>query len=426
MISSWGGEDVVILSRREVLAWAAVAPVFAVGSGASAAAPVKIGGLYPLTGNSAGAGQECKAAIEVGQEIVNGAHPELAPIPLAATSGLPALGNASIETIFVDHCGDPALAQTEALRLITQDRVAALIGSYQSNTALTATAVAERYGVPFVVSDLVAANITGRGYKWTFRVTPIAPNFADTYMRFLREMKAAGRTINTIAIVAENTDYGSSVGDAIEAAAKTAGFPVAIRVRYSANSPDVSAEVLSLKAKNPDVVLFVSYTSDAILYMKTLHSLNWLPQMIIGDSAGFSDPSFVSSVGPLAQGVLNRSAWSLGKPDSLTAKVNALYKTKTGRDMSDASGRVMQAFIVLADAINRAGSTDPGKLQAALQATDMPEKDLLVGYRGVKFDATGQNDEGATYITQLDGLDYTTVWPQDAAQAALRWPLKMA
>lgn len=417
----------VTLRRRGILCWAAVMPAIGISSWTSAAAPpIKIGGLYPLTGNSAGAGQECKAAIEVGQEIVNGAHPELAPIPLANTSGLPALGNASIETIFVDHRGDPALAQTEALRLITQDRVAALIGSYQSNTALTATAVAERYGIPFIVSDSVAANITGRGYKWTFRVTPIASNFAETYMRFLKEMKAGGRSINTIAIVAENTDYGSSVGDAIETAAKAAGFPVSIRVRYSANTPDVSAEVLSLRAKNPDVVLFVSYTSDAILYMKTLHSLNWLPQMIIGDSAGFSDPSFVSSVGPLAQGVLNRSAWSLGKPGSLTGKVNALYKAKTGRDMSDASGRVMQAFIVLADAINRAGSTDPGKIQAALQATDMPEKDLLVGYRGVKFDSTGQNDEGATYITQLDGPDYMTVWPQDAAQASLRWPLKMA
>ncbi len=122
-------------------------------------------------------------------------------------------------------------------------------------------------------------------------------------------------------------------GDAIEAAAKSMGFPVAVRVRYSANSPDLSAEVLSLKQKNPDVVLFVSYTSDAILYMKTLHSLNWMPQMIIGDSAGFSDPSFVTSVGSLAQGVLNRSAWSLGKPGSLTAKVNALYKAKTGSGM---------------------------------------------------------------------------------------------
>ncbi len=86
----------------------------------------------------------------------------------------------------------------------------------------------------------------------------------------------------------------------------------------------------------------------------------------------------------------------------------------------------MQAFIVLADAINRAGSTDPAKVQAALRATDMPVDQLLVGYDGVKFDATGQNVEGATYITQLDGSDYVTVWPGSAAQAALRWPLKMA
>lgn len=414
------------LGRRGVLSLAAAVPAFAAARRTSAAEPVKIGALFPLTGNSAGAGQECKEAVEVAEEIVNGAHPELAPIPLAAGTGLPALGNAPVKVIFVDHRGDPALAQTETLRLITQDHVVALIGSYQSNTALTATAVAERYGVPFVVSDSVAANITGRGYKWTFRVTPIAPNFAETYMRFLQDMKASGKSIKSIAIVAENTDYGSSVGDAIEAAAKRMGFPVAIRVRYSANSPDLSAEVLSLKQKNPDVVLFVSYTSDAILYLKTLHSLNWMPQMIIGDSAGFSDPSFVTAVGPLAQGVLNRSAWSLGKPDSLTAKVSALYKAKTGRDVADASGRVMQAFIVLADAINRAGSTDPAKLQAALRATNLPVDQLLVGYDGVKFDDTGQNVEGATYITQLDGSNYVTVWPQKAAQAALRWPLKMS
>ncbi len=298
-------------------------------------------------------------------------HPELAPLPLAATAGLPNLGGAPIETIFVDHRGDPALAQTETLRLITQDHVPALIGSYQSNTALTATAVAERYGVPFVVSDSVAANITQRGFKWTFRVTPIAPNFAETYMRFIQQMQQGGKSIDKVAIVAENTDYGTSVGDAIEAAAKSSGIPVATRVRYSANSPDMSSEVLTLKSADPSVVLFVSYTSDAILFMKTMKSLNWLPPMIIGDSAGFSDPSFVTSVGDLAQGVLNRSAWSPGKPGSVTEKINALFKAKTGRDMDDASGRVMQAFFVLADAINRAGAAVPAKIQAALQATDM-------------------------------------------------------
>ncbi|MGH7155895.1 MAG: ABC transporter substrate-binding protein, partial [Acetobacteraceae bacterium] len=357
------------VQRRELIALAAAAPALALSRRASAAAPVRIGAIFPLTGNSAGAGEDCKAAIEVGQEIVNQAHPELKGLPLAASAGLPNLGGAPIETIFADHRGDPALAQTEALELITRQHVSALIGSYQSSTAMTATAVAERYGVPFVVSDSVAANITGRGFKYTFRVTPIASNFAETYMRFLKEMKQAGKAIDKLAVVAENTDYGSSVGDAIEAAAKTFGFPLAARVRYAANSPDMSSEVLTLKNANPSVVVFVSYTSDAILFMKTMKSLNWLPPMSIGDSAGFSDPSFVTSVGDLAQGLLNRSAWAPGKPGSVTQAVNAIFRAKTGRDMGDASGRVMQAFFVLADAINRAGSAAPQKVQAALRTT---------------------------------------------------------
>ena len=66
------------------------------------------------------------------------------------------------------------MAQSLAQKLITSDKVAALFGSYQSSTAMTATAMAERYGVPFIVANSVAANITGRGFKYTFRVTPIA------------------------------------------------------------------------------------------------------------------------------------------------------------------------------------------------------------------------------------------------------------
>jgi branched-chain amino acid transport system substrate-binding protein len=413
------------MHRRQVLSLLSAAPILGLGSPARAAtAPVKIGVLFPLTGNSATAGQECKAAVEVGAEIVNNAHPELAGLALGATAGLPNLGGAKIEPIFVDHRGDPALAQTEALRLIVQQHATALIGSYQSSTAMTATAVAERYGVPFVVSDSVAANITGRGFKWTFRVTPIAPSFGDTYMRFLKQVKQAGQSVNSVAIVSENTDYGTSVGDAIAQAAKSYDIPLALRIRYAANSPDLTSAVLQLKSANPTVGIFVSYTADAILYMKTMKTLDYTPPMIIGDSAGFSDPSFIKSVGDMAQGLLNRSAWSLGKPGSLSAGVNAVFKAKTGYDVDDTSGRVLEAFFVLADAINAAGSTEPAKVQAALRATNLKPDQLVVGYRGVRFDETGQNILAATYITQMQGRNYATVWPDTAAEAKLEWPMR--
>src|SRR5258708_6893355 len=394
----------------------------ALAAPAHAADAVKIGVIYPLTDNAAAAGQAAKAAVELGAEIVNTVHPGLKGRPLVEGAGLPNLGGAKIELVNVDHQGDPSVGQSQTLRLITQEHVVAMLGAYHSSVALTATAVAERYGVPFLVGDSVALNITQRGFKWVFRVTPIASDFAKAYTEFIGEMKGAGKKVDSIAVVHENTDYGTSVGGSIVDAAKKAGFAV-IDIAYNAKSTDVTAQVLQLKDKQPDAVVFVGYTADEILYMKTLKDLDYMPPMIIGDDAGFSDPSFIPAVGDITQGVMNRSAWDIGKPGSVTAKVNELYKAKTGRDMDDTSGRWMQGFFVLADAINPARSTDPAKIQKALQETELKPEQLMMGYRGVKFDATGQNTLAATYLIQLQGREYKAVWPENWATAKLRWPM---
>jgi branched-chain amino acid transport system substrate-binding protein len=391
---------------------------------ANAAETVKIGILWPLTGNAAAAGQASKAAAEIAAEIVNNKHPELGNLPLAATEGLPNLGGAKLELVFVDHQGNPSVAQQLATRLITQDKVHVLMGAYQSSCSFTATAVAERYGIPFMVGESAALNITGRGFKWVFRGTPIASDYAATYMRFFDDMKKQGKKIASIAVVNENTDYGTSVADSIEAAAKKNNIPVAIRIPYSASSTDVSAQVLQLKEKQPDVVIFISYTSDSILYMKSMKNLDYMPPMVIGDDTGFSDPSFIPAVADVAQGAMNRSAWDIGKPGSTTYKINEMYKAKTGRDLDDTSARNMQSFFALADALNRAGSTDPEKIRAALAKTDLKPEQLMMGYNGVKFDETGQNVLASTYLIQLKGKEYQLVWPDKAATAKLDWPMK--
>jgi len=408
---------------KRLLTALAVAYALAASTTAYAAEPVKIGILLPLSGNAGAAGQAEKAAIEVALDVINNAHPELKGLPLAESAGLLHLGNAKLEPLFVDHEGNPQMGQTQALRLITEEKVTALFGAYQSSVTLTTTAAAERYGIPFVVGDSAALNITGRGFKWVFRVTPIASDYAEAYMRFLPDMQKAGHRIDSIAIINENTDYGTSVADSVEKAAKDHGFKVAARIPYNANAADVSPQVLQLKQKNPDVLIFVSYTSDAILYMRTMKELDYLPPMIIGDDTGFSDPSFIPSVGGISQGAMNRSAWDIGKEGSVTYRINEMYKAKTGRDLDDTSGRDMQGFFVLADAIDRAGSTEPAKIQEALRATNLAPSQLMMGYRGVKFDATGQNIEAATYLIQLQGGRYLAVWPAEAALAPLQWPM---
>jgi len=86
----------------------------------------------------------------------------------------------------------------------------------------------------------------------------------------------------------------------------------------------------------------------------------------------------------------------------------------------------MQAMFVLADAINRAGSGKSDAIQAALKTTDLKPEQLMMGYRGVKFDETGQNILAATYLIQLQGDQYVAVWPAKSATAKLQIPFKGA
>jgi branched-chain amino acid transport system substrate-binding protein len=402
---------------------AAAAISAALVAGQASAADIKIGVIYPLSGNAANAGRSALAAVQLAAEIINTPHPDLSALPSVGPGGLSNLGGAKIQIVSADHQGSPAEGQSQTLRLITQEKVAAMVGAYQSNVSFTATAIAERYGIPFIVGDSVAANITGRGFKWIFRTTPVASDFAANYMLFLADMKKAGRKVDSIAIVNENTDYGTSVAGTLLEQAKAKGFNVVAQIPYSANATDVTAQVLQLKDKKPDAVIFVSYTADAILYMKTFKNLDYMPEMVIGDDSGFSDPTFVPSVGSIAQGVMNRSAWDVGAAGSVTAKINDMFKAKTGNQMDDTSARSMQAMLVLADAINRAGSAEPAKIQKALQETDLKPEQLMMGFRGVKFDQTGQNILAATYLIQLQGKDYVSVWPDKSATAKVRWPM---
>jgi branched-chain amino acid transport system substrate-binding protein len=210
----------------------------------------------------------------------------------------------------------------------------------------------------------------------------------------------------------------------VREAARDANLRVSADVPYSANTTDVSSQVLQLKDKKPDAIIFASYTSDIIRYMKTLKNFNYSPPVIIGDDTGFSDPAFIANVGKIAQGVLDRSAWEKGKPGSVTAKINEVFKAKSGYDLDDTSARNMQALFVLADAINRAASTKPDAIQRALQQTDLKPEQLMMGYRGVKFDSTGQNALAATYLIQLQGTSYVVVWPERSATAKLIYPFK--
>jgi branched-chain amino acid transport system substrate-binding protein len=404
---------------------AASISVLLAGNASAQDKTVKIGAIFPLSGNAASAGVHAKAAIEVAMDVINNAHPELGNFPLAKNAGLAGLGGAKVEVVFADNQGSPATGQNQALRLITEEKVVALTGAYQSGITLTASAIAEKYGIPFVNGESVAANLTERGFKWFFRTTPVAADFAKVYFDFLKDMKAAGAKTDNVALVHDNTEDGTSVSSVITSVFKDGGQAAPMDIAYPPNATDVQSQVLQLKEKKPDVVIMITYTSDAILFAKTMQALDYKPPMIIADDSGYSDPSFIKAVGKISQGAFNRSSWSLGPPGSATAIIADMYKKKSGDEMDDTAARQMTAFLVLMEAIDRAGSIDPAKIQAALKATDLKPEQLMIGYKGVKFDDKGQNVLAAGVIIQLqDGENYVAVWPKANAQKTPIVPYK--
>lgn len=394
-------------------------------SPATAQETIKIGALYPLSGAVAKSGEDTLNAIKLAVEIINGQHPEL-NIPFAKTSGLPRLKNAKIELITADHQANPEIGAAEAERMISQRKVVALIGTFLSSVASTVSTVAERNEIPFMTGDSEATPLTERGYKWLFRTTPTSRDQARDFFVFLRDLNSKiDQKVKTIAIVHENTLWGQEFGKSMEAHFKDfPEFSLAVNIGYQQGTTDVTSEVQRLISLKPDVVVHASYDAEAILFAKTYKQFNFNPKGVLAIGAAFSSSSFRNALKSDADYFLVREHWALDLADRnpLIGEVGQLYQKRYNKAMDGAPARAFQAMMVLADAINRAGSTKPEAIQKALQETDMPPSSLIMPWEGVKFDAKGQNTKTRGIFVQTIKGAPATVWPFDMARTKIVWP----
>jgi branched-chain amino acid transport system substrate-binding protein len=382
--------------------------------GASAADnTITIGAIYPLSGALASTGSELKQAIELSEDVINQAHPELKGIPLAAGAGLPHLGNAKIRVVFADSQGKPEVGQAEAQRLIDQEHVVALIGAYQSAVTKTTSRIAEQRGIPYLNPESSSPELTQRGYKWFYRTTPNDETFIADMMQFLDTVKTV--PTKKIAVVYENTDFGVNTFKAVEKFAKQSGRDIVADIAYSAGTPSVNSETQKLAQAKADVAIFASYTSDAMLFVRTMREMNYAPPVFLANDAGFIDSRFVSEVGPQVQGVLTRDVWAndLYTIKPVIKQLDDLFKARSGgKSLNGNSARSLQGLLVLAEAFDGAGSTKPDAIRQALGATKLSAEQIVMPWEGVKFDASGQNVDGQGLILQLVGSQYHTVWPE--------------
>ncbi len=404
---------------------------------------IKIGVIYPLTGGAAAEGRELRAGAELAAEIANTRIPEI-KMDMAKRAGIASMGGAKIELIFKDHEGNPTLGADLAKKLIQDDKVIGIMGCYHSAVTKTVSAVCEEMGIPMINDSSTSPALTNRGFKWFWRTTPHDITFTKDLFDFLKgltEGKAMGvpaiskAQIKTLAAACEKTEWGSQVSETIESLSREYGFDLKKSILYAAKSPDLSSEIRSLKSVKPDIMLFASYASDAILMMKTLKAEKAHPKMIWGQDAGFEAPEFRSTLGDDVIGVLSRTVFApqVGQVKEVSGQVNFLYRKNMGRDLSGASARAFTGVQTWVEVLEKAGSTAPAAIQKAANSIFIPGDQLIVPWKGIRFAASGsdqgQNELGSGMIGQYQKnkegeIVMEIVYPFDVATAKLIYPLK--
>lgn len=326
-------------------------------NGTSSPKVIKIGSLWPLTGPVAKIGQECVQVVEMAVDEIN------------AQGGIKSMGGAKLEIVSGDTGSAPDIGLGEARRLVEQEKVDIITGTYQSTVAIPVSQYCERARVPFLVGIAAADVITESGLQWTFRTAQTTHNYGKGQVELAVALPTlveggAFPEVKTAAVLWENSEFGQAVHAANLTYLVQHHIEVVADVSYDAMSPDLTTQVSRVKAANPDVVLTSTWLNDAILIRRARAKLG-MEQPFIDAVGGTSVDSFGEDLGPLADGQLLMTDFEPETANEAGQQAYNDFKEQYRGDFSSYA-TAYQGIYVIAKALENAGSTDPDKLQAAL------------------------------------------------------------
>lgn len=387
-----------MISRRGLAAGAAVLAMPAIVRAQPAV--LKVGLLLPRSGYLAQAGQSCHRGALVAPKVL-------------ADFGM------RIELIDVDFESNVDMARTQAERVINAG-AHCLVGPFESGAALAIAQVAEQRRVPFVVNIGAAPQITEQGYQYLVRNFPTGGQLVGSGLALIKDLLAAtGAQPKTAVFVHANDTFGTAQRGAMDALYPRAGLPIELldRIAYDPKAQDLSVEVTKIRSLNPDVLLVVTRSADAIKLFRDMVRQRFTPKAIISPgSPGMYDEEFYQALGPLADYAITNLPWAnFNAP--MTKALEAAYTPANPRYRFAAecfnAGFTFEALLVAADAFKRAGTTDGETLMKAVRATNLADHVMTGG--PIVFDAKGQNPNIVSACVQNRNRTPTVVLPAAAA-----------
>lgn len=385
----------------------------AASSASGSAKSLPIGVLLPLSGGDASNGQDALHGMQLAADVLNGKDTVAGITPM--TYGKLVLDSADTQS-------NPTTAVSDAQRLYSSNHVIAFVGAFESGVTAAASQETERLGIPWLSATSVASSLTQRGYKWFFRSGPSFSTEAATYFAFLKSLNGS-EPLNPVVVVYQNDTFGDSLVSLMKSEASTNGLNVTDYISYPPNPTDLSSVVTRLKGDKPSIVFFYGTTPGSLLFVRTLKQLDYTPPAILTNGGGSSSPDLITSLGPLANDLIDREPWSpqLTQSNPMAATVAQLFQSTYNQPMDATAASAFTGIITLGQAIQAAGSTSPDAIRSAIAAYTTTK--TIMPWQGVKFDSTGQNVDASAVVLQLINGKWQTIYPTSAAQTKVVWPM---
>jgi branched-chain amino acid transport system substrate-binding protein len=347
---------------------------------ASAADPIRIGVLLPMTGPFAKNGIENWEAIQIARDMIN------------ERGGV---NGRQVEYVSGDATS-PNAAISETERLISKEGVKITTGSFASPLAIAVSQAAERLGVFHWETTGAAEIITRRGFKHTFQVGAPARKYGQVAVDFITDdlVKRLNKPIDQlrIALLWENRAFGKSVGDGIRDYMTSKKIKLVYDEGYDQFATDMTPIVQKLKDVTPDVLIAISFPNDAVLFQRKAKELDFNVSAFIGVSAGYSSPDLRNSIGSSVNGIFVSDFPPKVNANVLTPEMRKVadefykrYETKMKRaPAGHATAGFSAIWALFTEVLPKAKTFEPDELRDIALKLDLPEGTLVNG-SGIKF-----------------------------------------
>lgn len=358
--------------------------------------PLVVGISLPLTGDFSQPGGEAKRGYEVWQGMVN------------AKGGV--LGR-KVELKIMDDASNQDTVVSDYTKLITQDKVDLILGTFSSLLNYPASAVAEKNGMVFVEPAGGAPKMFQRGFKYLFFAQPAtAPHQADVFVDWIKSLPESERP-KTAAYPSQDDPFAVPVIESMQKQLEALGVKTVFSSVYPADTTNFQTIASQLANKKPDLIAQGAVFEDGVGLVRSLKQLNYSPKMLFQTSAPSNASQYSDGVGVAnTEGVFYTVSWHEDATTPLNSEFVAAYKKAYGGDSpAEDAGDAFAAAQVLAAATTAVGSVDQVKIRDWLHANEV---ETILG--PLSWEATGE-PKGKFLLAQWQSGKVEVVAPANVA-----------